>query len=389
MTIDHDAVLSARVLLLGSGRPSRAELAGAYRVLAEVSPKVYMPKLVDAVLGLYYESRDPNTDLALAEEAAWAARRMEAEAPNRAERLRRALNAYQTALFALGRRAEGRVVCEELAEGGDSDRLASVLAEEGRFREAAELDEESARNAGGEQSFWTMVRRAANLEGAGLPDAASAVFRELLDETRHKTAEQRASLSILTWELVHFSRMRDAAGDGASGTAARREALKVLEELATTGEPKNWSCILSWWSTLFVLSGRAAEPAASPACPMPPFGTELGWSGDVRDAFQAMLPDLEREAVRLREADRLPELADVQRRIIVRAAARDGGRPYLFEERFTPCFDEGVTLARRLTGNSDRLARALTDRSMFLVAARTFEPAYADLSEAVTLLQDR
>jgi hypothetical protein len=128
VTIDHDAVLSARVLLLGSGRPSRAELAGAYRVLAEVSPKVYMPKLVDAVLGLYYESRDPKVDLALAEEASWAARRMESGARNRAGRLRRALNAYQTVLFSLGRRAEGSIVCEESAEVGDSDRLTSVLA---------------------------------------------------------------------------------------------------------------------------------------------------------------------------------------------------------------------------------------------------------------------
>ncbi|MFE2887073.1 IS5 family transposase [Streptomyces sp. NPDC059272] len=38
MTIDHDAVLSARALLVRSGRPSRAELVGAHRVLAEVSP---------------------------------------------------------------------------------------------------------------------------------------------------------------------------------------------------------------------------------------------------------------------------------------------------------------------------------------------------------------
>ena len=42
-----------------------------------------MPKLVDAVLGLYYESRDPKADLALAEAAVWAARRMESGAPNR------------------------------------------------------------------------------------------------------------------------------------------------------------------------------------------------------------------------------------------------------------------------------------------------------------------
>jgi hypothetical protein len=121
---------------------------------------------------------------------------------------------------------------------------------------------------------------------------------------------------------------------------------------------------------------------------MPPFGTELGWSRDVRDRFHGMLPDLEAEAARLREADRLPELADVQRRISIHAAARDGGHPYLFRERFAPCFDEGVTLARRLPDDSARLARALTDRSMFLVAARTFEPAYADLAEAVALLHD-
>ncbi|MFC0842591.1 hypothetical protein ACFH04_02425 [Streptomyces noboritoensis] len=389
VTIDHDAVLRARVLLLGSGRPSRAELVGAYRVLAEVSPKAYVPKLVDALLALCYESRDPKVDVALAAEACRAARRMEVGASNRAERLRRALDAYQASLFALGRRAEGRAVCEELAEAGRSDPLASVLAEEGRFREAAELDEEAARNGIPEHSFWNRVRWAANLEGAGLHDAASAVFRELLEETRRKAAEQRTALAILTWELVHFSRMRETAGDAAGAADARREALSVLKELAAAGEPESWSCILGWWRTLFVLSGRAAEPAASPESPMPPFGTDLGWSRDVRDGFLGMLPGLEAEAARLREADRLPELIDVQRRISIRAAVREGRHPYLFEERFTPYFDEGVTLARRLPGHPARLARALTDRSMFLVAARSFEPAHADFAEAVALLHDR
>ncbi|MFB0627684.1 hypothetical protein [Streptomyces sp. AB3(2024)] len=389
VTIDHDAVLRARVLLLGSGRPSRAELVGAYRVLAEVSPKAYVPKLVEALLALRHESRDPKVDVALTAEASRAARRMEAGAPNRAERLRWALDAHQASLFALGRRAEGRAICEELAAAGRSEPLASVLAEEGRFREAAELDEEAARNGIPEHSFWSMVRWAANLEGAGLHDAATTVFSELLEETRREAAEQRTALAILTWELVHFSRMRDTVGDGADAAAARREALSVLEELATTGEPKNWSCILRWWRTLFVLSGRAAEPAASPESPMPPFGTELRWSHDVRDGFLGMLPGLEAEAARLREADRLPELVDVQRRIGIRAAVREGDHPYLFEERFTPYFDEAVTLARRLPDNPARLARALTDRSMFLVAARSFEPAHADFAEAVALLHDR
>ncbi|HWU11110.1 MAG TPA: hypothetical protein VN520_32945 [Streptomyces sp.] len=389
VTIDHDAVLRARVLLLGSGRPSRAELVGAYRVLAEVSSKAYMPKLVDALLALRHESRDPKVDLALAAEASRAARRIEVGAPNRAERLHRALDAYQASLFALGHRAEGRAICEELAEAGRSEPLASVLAEEGHFREASELNEEAARDGIPEHTFWNMVRWAANLEGAGLYDAASTVFRELLEETRRKAAEQRTALAILTWELVHFSRMREAVGDEASAAAARREALSVLEELATTGEPKNWSCILGWWRTLFVLSGRTAEPAASPESPMPPFGTELRWSRDVRDGFLGMLPGLEAEAARLRGADRLPELVDVQRRIGIRAAVREGDHPYLFKDRFTPYFDEGVTLARRLPDNHARLARALTDRSMFLVAARSFEPAHADFAEAVALLHDR
>ncbi|QKW17691.1 hypothetical protein HUT16_00205 [Kitasatospora sp. NA04385] len=386
MTIDHDAVLRARVLLLGSGRLGRAESVGAYRVLAEVSPEAYVPKLVEALLALRHESRDPKAHVALTAEACRAARTMEPGAADRAELLCRALDAYRASLFALGRREEGRAICVELAEAGRSGPLGSVLAEEGRFGEAAELDEEAARNGIPEHSFWTVVRWAANLEGAGRHDAASTVFRGLIEETRHEAAERRTALAILTWELVHFSRMRETAGDGAGAAAARREALSVLEELATTGEPENWSCILGWWRTLFVLSGRAAEPAASPRSPMPPFGTDLGWSSDVRDGFLGMLPGLEAEAARLGAADRLPELVDVQRRISIRAAVREGDRPHLFEERFAPYFDEGVTFARRLPADPARLARALTDRSMFFVAARSFEPARADFAEAVALL---
>ncbi|MGW1465582.1 hypothetical protein ACWCPT_14750 [Streptomyces sp. NPDC002308] len=388
VTIDHDAVLRARVLLLGSGRPSRAELVRAYRVLAEVSPKAYMPKLVDGLLALRHESRDPEVDVALAAEASRAARRMDAGAPDREERLRRALDAYQASLFALGRRTEGHTICEELAEAGRSGPLARVLAEEGRFEEAAALDEEAARNRIPGRSFWYMVPWAANLEGAGQHDAASAVFSELIEETRREAAEQRTALAIFTWELVHFSRMRETAGDGASAAAARREALGVLEELATTGEPKSWGHVLEWWRALFVLSGRAAEPAAGPESPMPSFGTVHGWSRDVRDGFLGMRPGLEAQAASAREAGRPAELVDLRRRICIRAAVSEGDRSYLFEERFTPYFDEGVTLARRLPDNPALLARALTDRSMFLVAARSFEPAHADFAEAVALLHD-
>ncbi|MFI0942901.1 hypothetical protein [Streptomyces sp. NPDC021020] len=377
--------MRARGLLLGSGRPSRAELVGAYRVLAEASPKAYGPRLVDALLELRYDSRDPDVDLALAAEAARVARGADAGDPNRGRRLHKALNAYQASLFALGRRTEGRAICRELAEAGWSKPLANALAEEGRFTEAAEVDAEAARDGTPKHSFWEAVRRAANLEGAGLYDAASAVFGEHLGESRRKAAEQPVTLAIFTWGLVHFSRLRETAGDGAGAAAARREALGVLAELAATGERRNPSCILAWWRILFVLSGRAAEPAASPGSPMPPYGTEFGWSREARDGFLGMLPDLEEEAERLREAGRLPELADVRRRIGIRAAVREGTHPHRFEERFTPYFDEGVALARRLPGSPARLARALTDRSMFLVAARSYTPAHADFAEAVAL----
>ncbi|MEU3666384.1 hypothetical protein [Streptomyces virginiae] len=387
--INHDAVLRARVLLLGSGRLGLLEQVDAYRVLAEVSPKAYLPKLVDALLLMSYRSRVPEVDLALTTEAVEAARRIEAGVPTRAERLCRALDAHQRALFALGRRVEGRAACEEMAAAGQNGRLASVLAEEGRFREAAELNEKAARSGTPEVSFWTMVEWAANLEGAGLHDAASAVFRELLDDTRRKAAEQRTALAILTWELVHLSRMREGAGHGADATAARQEALTVLEELATKGEPKSWSCILGWWVTLFALSGRGAEPPASAGSPMPPFGTDLDRLSATRDAFLGTLPALEAEAAELREAGRMPQLVDVQRRISIREAVREGTHPYQFRNRFKAHFDEGVALARRLSDDPARLARALTDRSMFFVAARTFEPAYADFAEAVTLLDAR
>ncbi|MFD7029382.1 hypothetical protein ACFWAR_15235 [Streptomyces sp. NPDC059917] len=387
VTIDHDAVLRARMLLLGSGRPSARDQVDAYRVLVEVNPKAYAPKLVDALLSLRYQSKSPERDVELTAEASRVARGIEVGEPKRAERLLRALDAHRFSLLAVGRRTEGRAVCEELAAAGLSTPLTIALAEEGDFARAAELDEAAARNEDSDNVFWNRVQWAANLEGAGRHDAASTVFREVLEETRRKAAEQLTSLSKLTWESVHYSRMRDAVGDGAGAAAARREALGVLAELASTGEPKGWGRALGWWRTLFVLSGRAAEPAASPESPMPPYGAEYGWSRDVREGFLGMRAGLEREAEALRAAHRLPELVDVQRRISVRVAVRQGDHHYLFEERLTPYFDEGVALSRRVPDDRARLARALVDRSMFLVAACAFEPAHADFAEAVALLE--
>lgn len=386
---DHDAVLRARVLLLGSGRLSLLDEVNAYRVLAEVSPKAYLPKLVEGLVSLSDRSRDRETQLALRAEAVAAARRIDTTEPARTVRLCNALEALQGTLFALGRRAEGRAVCEEMAAAGRSDRLAKVLAEEGRFLEAAALNERAATSAGPEHSFWNTVEWTANLQAAGRHEQALSVFGELLDQSRRKAAEQRRALALLTWELVHLSRVCEAAGRPADAADARREALTVLEELATRGEPKVWSCILGWWVTLFVLSGRAEEPPAAPESPMPPFGVDVGWSRDTRENFLGGLPRLEADAERLSGAGRLSELADVRRRITVRVALRDGDHPYWFQRRLGPHFDEGVALARRLTDDPARLARALTDRAMFHAAARTFEPAHADFAEAVALLDAR
>ncbi|MFI8101090.1 hypothetical protein [Streptomyces sp. NPDC086023] len=383
--IDHDAVLQARVLLLGSGRPSVGELVSAYRVLLEVNRQAYAPKLVDALLAM--PGRNPEAELALAAEAVEVARSIDAGTPSRTQRLCRALDSYQGALFAVGRRAEGRAVCEEMAEAGRSARLATVLAEEGRFREAAELNEEEARSDSLEYSFGNLVEWAANLEGAGLHDEASAVFRRFLDTILRFVTEHRVDRNELAWALVHHARMREAAGDGAEAAAARGEALTLLEELAAGG-PKGPGRTSSWL-TLFVLSGRPGEPVASAGSPMPPFGTGMGWSRDVRDAFVGGLPELEAAATGLREDGRLPELVDVQRRISVRVTVRDGDHPYRFAERYEPYFDEGVALARRLSGDPGRLARALTDRAMFRTAAGSFGPAHADFAEAVAVLDAR
>ncbi|MFJ1969545.1 hypothetical protein ACIO93_12830 [Streptomyces sp. NPDC087903] len=57
-----------------------------------------------------------------------------------------------------------------------------------------------------------------------------------------------------------------------------------------------------------------------------------------------------------------------------------------------PLFDEGVSLARRpgeVFGADDgrpALATALTDRSMFLVAAKRYGEAYDDFRQATALL---
>ncbi|MGA5872885.1 hypothetical protein [Streptomyces cinereoruber] len=395
--IDQDTVLRARTMLLGSGRLGLPQEVEAYRVLAKVSPAAYLPKLVRALVSYGYEvghRRGPERRLPLHAEAADAARRIGAGHPRRTEALRDALEAYEHALFELGRRAEGRAVCEELAEAGraafergevahpayGSGRLAVALAEEGRHGEAADL---RMRGAGAETgvSFWSAVERAAELEAAGRREEAVAVFTGLVDDTRRKTESDSAALANLVWELVHRSRMLDAAGRRGEAGADRREALAVLDRLAESGEPRTWSNILSWWATLYALSARTVERPASPEAPAPAFGTHLHrWSRDVRKAYFGGIPALEAEAARLAAAGRPAELRAVHHRLTVRSTLFRENRTHRIEEALRPLFDEEVALARRA---AEGLPRALTDRAMFLVAAKRYGEARADFAEVV------
>ncbi|WP_405526100.1 hypothetical protein OG592_01545 [Streptomyces avidinii] len=113
----HDAVLRARVALLGSQTlPARQEVA-AYRVLAQVSPLAYLPLLTVA---LYEYSRqdfahEPETALALRAEAVAAARRMYAMEPARGPLLITALSHYREQLEPMGREEELAAVDRETA----------------------------------------------------------------------------------------------------------------------------------------------------------------------------------------------------------------------------------------------------------------------------------
>lgn len=113
----HDAVLRARVALLGSQTlPARQEVA-AYRVLVQVSPLAYLPLLAEA---LYEYSRQdfahlPGTALALRAEAVAAARRMYTMEPSRDLLLIKALDRYQEQLVRMDRTEELGSVEREMA----------------------------------------------------------------------------------------------------------------------------------------------------------------------------------------------------------------------------------------------------------------------------------
>ncbi|MZE72974.1 hypothetical protein [Streptomyces sp. SID5789] len=419
-TVDENAVLRARALLLGSSTPGFGKQVEAYRILASVSPLAYLPKLTQALLSYGYapEVRSrPEARLAHHEEAAAAARRIDAGEPRRTELLVRALSAYRAALYAVGRRAEVFGICEEMAAAGrwgfehgqvlsplyGHGPLAIALAESGRHQETAALYGDlmrATRPEGSEEvSFWTMLEWAAELNAAGQHDRALEAFADTVDTTRLEVDQDSSALAILAWQLVHQAGMLGAAGHHVEAHRIRREVLAVLYELDRTGERKTWSNILSWWTTLYALSGRSAEPVPRPSAPAPPFGFSLlDWSPDVKQAYFDGLPGLEAEVADLKGAattdsrEHLAALLFLHRRFTIRSALYCEQHNQDILKPLRPLFNEGVAFARRLAdvaGGEESLAevgRALTDRSMFLVAAKQYGEAYDDYCEVVDLL---
>ncbi|MET7700531.1 hypothetical protein [Streptomyces sp. NPDC005485] len=401
--VDQDAVLRARTVLLGSGRPTRRQEVEACRVLARVSPATYLPRLSKALiyLGFSDEYRKlGEAQLALYEEAVEVARAVDPSDPQHTDLLMNALRWKQHQLFELARRPEGLAVREEMAgldrrtSGADPDTPAGLgvelwargLAEEGRHREAAELFEKlvrRARPAGpSEGAFaWHLLEWTAEAEAAGLRQTALAATGELVERERDQLAAGRTGTRSLFFALLRLAELHEGYARADEASAALDEAAALLAELAAHGESKQWSGYQStYWVVLLGLSGRAAELPA-PGRAAPPLGAHFHeWSPDLRQSYFAELPAL-RDAV---EAAQDPgERFRLHRKLMIRSVLHaESGHRNRFFELLLPLFDEGVALARQ-TADPAPVARALLDRASALTAAQRFADALADFQEAL------
>ncbi|MBW5485334.1 hypothetical protein [Streptomyces bambusae] len=247
--IDQDAVLRARVLLLGSGGIGLKERVDAYRVLAEVSPKAYLPLLSRWLLALPAERNGfgPDTELRIVDEAVAAARRIHEDWPGRYELLTRALQARAGLLRRAGRPEESLAVCEEVAalsaEAYRAGRVASPvhglgtladgLTDVGRHAEAAVLrgrivaDTRAGERSAGD-TFREVVRWVTALDRAGQPDAALDALAQLVADNRADLRTRSRSPHGPLWTLLCYARRLDARGGRAEEAgAARREAGEV------------------------------------------------------------------------------------------------------------------------------------------------------------------
>ncbi|MGW2564151.1 hypothetical protein ACWCXB_34060 [Streptomyces sp. NPDC001514] len=416
---DQDDIVRARNVLLASGRRTPREEVDAYRVLAQVSPASYLPLLARALQRLSYDSGSGKKHaacLALCEEAVAAARSIDPAEPARADVLYEALNTCQRELYSLGRRAEGLAMrAEMLAIGRAQAELsgdpvvkglhewAAGLCEEGRYAEAADAMTElvAAILPDGPRSgalAWSLLEWIAALHDAGRSGKALAAFETLVSMEAAEAANDRGPMACHLYSLIGYAQMLDTHGRDEQAALARQEALALLKELADTSERKSWSGYqASYWAVLLTFSGAESDRPASDE-PRPPSGAApMQWSPDVKqryfDSRHALREEVDTLAPRATEDpdQHLAELVRLHRVLTIRSAVYWENRTHLFAEQVHSLFDEGVSLARRLSQHDPAegartLARSLIDRSTFHTAAREFRPALDDFRQALSYL---
>ncbi|MFE4539064.1 hypothetical protein ACFRKB_29045 [Streptomyces scopuliridis] len=417
--VDQDDIVRARNVLLASGRRTPREEVDAYRVLAQVSPASYLPLLAKALQRLSYDAGSGTrhaSSLALCEEAVTVARSIDPAEPARADVLYEALSTCQRELYSLGRRAEGLAMrAEMLAIGraqaelsGDSvvrglHEWAAGLSEEGRYAEAADAMTElvAAILPDGPRSgalAWSLLEWIAALHNAGRSGEALAAFKTLVSMEAAEAANDRGPMACHLYSLIGYAQMLDTHGRGEQAALVRQEALALLTELADTGERKSWSGYqASFWAALLTLSGAESDRPASDG-PRPPSGAApMQWSPDAKrryfDSRHALREEVDTLAPRATEDpdQHLAELVRLHRVLTIRSAVYWENRTHLFAEHVRPLFDDGVSLARRLTEHNPAegtrtLSRSLIDRSAFHTAAREFRPALDDFRQALSHL---
>ncbi|MEW1642360.1 hypothetical protein [Streptomyces sp. NPDC091219] len=417
--VDQDDILRARNILLASGRRTPREEVDAYRVLAQVSPAAYLPRLTTALQHLSYDTsfgKQHPARLALREEAVAAARAIDPAEPARADLLLEALDTCQREMYTLGRRAEGLAMrAEMLAIGRAQAELsgspavkglsdwAAGLSEEGRYAKAADaLTEWVAAilpdGPGHGALAWSVLEWIAALDDAGRYGDALAAFETLVSMQAVEAVHDRSSIACHLYSLIGYAQMLDARGRGEEAAAVRQEALALLRGLAATGERKSWSGYqASYWAVLLSFSGADSERPTSGE-PRPPSGaTPMRWSPDVKqryfDSRIALREEVDTLAPRAAEDPdlHLAELVRLHRVLTIRSAVYWENRTHLFAERVRSLFDDGVSLARRLTQHdpadgTPTLAKILIDRSTFHTAAREYGSALEDFCQALSYL---
>ena len=409
--VDYEAVARAQARLLSSRRLSTPDLVAAYRVVRTATLDAYTEKFIAALISQAHGLSERKARVPIWSEAVEVAREAATADPHHLKLRADTLGTYQRGLYDAGRRAEGFEACREQARIGEqayeagavttpyygSWSLACRLAEEGDHARAAELFEAMVRN--GERArrtgddFWTKIAWIAETEAAGDDARARGAMRMLVDQDRTRAEQETGPYARVIWELLLLGSMDREHGREAEAESCDTETEELLTLLASDGEPKNWSNILTWWAVLAALTGRTQDQPA-PGEPHPPLFDSHGWSPDLRRTYLGPGREkLQAEVTRLAqlaEHDPVPylgQLVEVQRKFTLRSITYWQTRRSRITDELRNCFDEGVRLSRRLVDLDQPMAtvalsRALADRAAMHVAARDLPPALRDFREA-------